>query len=189
VRFVPSAHFRTMPWKNGLGTTREVAVGGDPAAFDWRISIATVGASGPFSAFPGIDRTIAILQGQGMVLDVDGTRHDLRAGGAPFSFAGEAKVHAECIAGETIDLNAMTRRGAFTHVMERLASADPFTFTGPPGLTVLVCNGAFELEMDGNVHHALPLNAVIGIGEGQSMAVRPQGNGELVRITIAALAR
>jgi len=184
MRFVPAGDFKAMPWKNGLGVTHEVALGGDPAAFDWRVSIATVGASGPFSAFPGIDRTIAVLQGQGMLLDVDGAKHELLASGEPFSFAGEAKVHADCIGGETTDLNIMTRRGAFIHVMTRLRPAEPFTFTGPAGLTFLICNGPFRLEIGGEEHIAAPLDAVCDIAEGERLAVEPQRAGDLFRITV-----
>ena len=189
MRFVPADAFKVMPWKNGLGVTREVALGGDAAAFDWRVSIATVGASGPFSAFPGIDRTIAVLRGEGMLLDVDGARHELLASGEPFSFAGEAKVHADCIGGETTDLNIMTRRAAFAHEMMRWQPAEPFAFTGPAGLTFLVCNGPFRLEIGGKEHIAAPLDAVCAIAEGERLAVEPRGEGDLFRITVRKTAR
>ena len=50
-----------MPWKNGGGETAEIAVSPPGAAlddFDWRLSMARVETDGPFSAFPGIDRTL-----------------------------------------------------------------------------------------------------------------------------------
>lgn len=188
MRFVPAGEFKAMPWKNGLGVTSEVALGGDPAAFDWRVSIATVGASGPFSAFPGIDRTIAVLRGEGMRLDVDGARHELLASGQPFSFAGEAAVQADCIGGETTDLNIMTRRASFRHTMTRLEPRAPFTLTGPAGLTVLVCNGAFRLEIDGQDHAAQPLDAVCAIAEGERLRVEPEGTAALFQITVHARA-
>lgn len=46
-------------WKNGGGVSREMACapeGSDP--FDWRVSVATIEADGPFSRFNGIGRTI-----------------------------------------------------------------------------------------------------------------------------------
>jgi environmental stress-induced protein Ves len=60
---------RTLPpqrWKNGAGTTREIAV--EPAGagtddFDWRLSLAEVDRDAPFSAFPGVDRCIVLLRG------------------------------------------------------------------------------------------------------------------------------
>lgn len=113
-----------MPWKNGLGITREVI--SKPASdgsggFDWRISLATVGASGPFSVFAGIDRTIAVLQGAGMQLTVDGRQElPLLTASLPFAFSGDAEVQADCLGGETLDLNVMSRRGRFVHRMTKI---------------------------------------------------------------------
>ena len=64
-----------MRWKNGGGETAEIAVSPPGAAldaFDWRLSMAKVETDGPFSAFPGIDRTLAILEGEGIRLSVGG---------------------------------------------------------------------------------------------------------------------
>ena len=51
-----------VPWKNGGGLTREVAVhpkGSGFEGFDWRVSIAEVHAAGAFSCFAGIERHMA----------------------------------------------------------------------------------------------------------------------------------
>lgn len=105
-----------MPWKNGGGTTREIAAwppGAGLDAFDWRLSIADIAADGPFSAFPGIDRQIVLLDGGGVRLHArDGSfDHRLVAVGEPFAFAGEATVDATLLGGPTRDFNVMTRRG------------------------------------------------------------------------------
>lgn len=105
-----------MPWKNGGGTTREIAAWPPAAgldAFDWRLSIADIAADGPFSAFPGIDRQIVLLDGDGVRLHArDGSfDHRLVAVGEPFAFAGEATVEATLLGGPTRDFNVMTRRG------------------------------------------------------------------------------
>ena len=66
-----TAELHATPWKNGGGTTRQVACwppGAGSDDFDWRVSIATIAASGPFSTFPGIDRTIMLLDGPGVHL-------------------------------------------------------------------------------------------------------------------------
>ena len=103
-----------MPWKNGGGTTWEVAVHPRDAPwtdFEWRVSIAGVASDGPFSTFPGIDRTLVVLEGSGMRLTgigeapVDVRLHDVVA------FAGEAQVDSRLLAGPTRDFNVMTRRG------------------------------------------------------------------------------
>ena len=62
-------------WKNGGGVTHELAVwpdGADLSGFDARLSMAEVAADGPFSAFPGIDRTLAVLDGGPMRLSFGG---------------------------------------------------------------------------------------------------------------------
>ena len=72
MRLIRSKSYRRMPWKNGGGETTEIAVSPQNAsleAFDWRVSMARVESDGPFSAFPGIDRTLAVLEGQGIELD------------------------------------------------------------------------------------------------------------------------
>jgi hypothetical protein len=102
------------PWKNGLGTTREIAVhssgaGGDD--FLWRVSIAEVDSAAPFSSFPGIDRYIALLDGAGFTMTLDDDRnHALTTPFAPFAFAGEAKVAVTLADGPTRDFNLMVRR-------------------------------------------------------------------------------
>jgi environmental stress-induced protein Ves len=65
-----------MPWANGGGSTRQVAI--DPpgatlaGAFRWRVSIAQIASDGPFSRLPGIDRAMWLVRGNGVRLDVDG---------------------------------------------------------------------------------------------------------------------
>jgi environmental stress-induced protein Ves len=103
-----------VPWKNGGGVTRTVAVhppGSDLETFDWRVSIAEVRSSGPFSVFSGVERHMAVLRGQ-LSLSIDGRAPlILTADSAPLSFAGDVPVHGAALAGAVTDLNVMTRRG------------------------------------------------------------------------------
>lgn len=102
------------PWKNGLGSTRQIAVhppGAGSDDFLWRVSIAEVDSAAPFSRFPGIDRQIALLDGAGFTMILDGSReHALTTPFAPFAFAGEAKVEVTLAEGATRDFNLMLRR-------------------------------------------------------------------------------
>lgn len=101
------------PWKNGGGVTRELACFPAGAGFDdflWRVSIAEVNQSGPFSRFPGIDRVILLLDGGGMVLRSDQGEHALTSALEPHAFRGEAQVDAELL-GTSRDFNLMLRRG------------------------------------------------------------------------------
>lgn len=104
-----------VPWKNGGGTTRELAVFPEGASFSdfvWRVSLADVRASGPFSSFPAIDRTILLLDGAGMTLSINGTDVPLTTPLAPVRFAGEDAVHATLAGGASRDFNLMVRGSA-----------------------------------------------------------------------------
>lgn len=105
---------KAVPWKNGLGITREVAVEPPGASMDdflWRVSIADVDTASPFSRFPGIDRTIVLLQGDGFTMTLDGERtHALTTPCVPFAFPGEARVEVALAGGATRDFNLMVRR-------------------------------------------------------------------------------
>jgi environmental stress-induced protein Ves len=115
VRIVHESAHRTMPWKNGAGTTTEIAI--DPAAadlgsrFHWRLSIASVQRSGPFSAFPGYERTIMLIEGDGMDLAVGGGPvRRLDRAFEPFVFSGDAPVECRLIKGPVRDFNLMVDR-------------------------------------------------------------------------------
>lgn len=104
-----------VPWKNGGGLTREIVcrpAGAGMNDFDWRVSIASITAPGPFSAFDGVDRVIVLLDGGGVRLrSADaGIDHRLDVPLAPFAFAGEAALTCELLGGASTDFNVMTRR-------------------------------------------------------------------------------
>lgn len=122
-RILRATDHRMMPWRNGGGLTREVAVFPADAgtdAFEWRISIADVALDGPFSQFPGIDRVIAVVGGAGMVLragDAHPVTLDMAA--VPHAFAGDVPAHARLISGPITDLNVMVRRGRWRATVRR----------------------------------------------------------------------
>ncbi|WP_394940152.1 HutD family protein [Psychromicrobium sp. YIM B11713] len=100
-------------WQNGGGITRVIASAStDDGIPDWRISIAEVSKPGPFSALAGIDRIITLIDGEFLLLTVDGAEHGLEKY-RPFRFSGDAETSAELPTGPGKDLNLMTRRGAF----------------------------------------------------------------------------
>ncbi|MYR45608.1 HutD family protein [Streptomyces sp. SID5910] len=105
------------PWKNGGGVTSEVAVhpeGAGTGDFAWRVSVADVAHSGPFSAFDGVDRIITVIDGPGMALTVDGTPHVVDAPYEPFAFPGDAVTECRLLGGPIVDFNVMVRRAGTT---------------------------------------------------------------------------
>ncbi len=107
------------PWKNGGGTTRELIAWPQADDWLWRISVAEVTRSGPFSRFEGIERWFAVLEGDGVALSTHGERHRLTADSAPLRFDGGLATDCELLGGPTRDFNLMTRSGAATATMTR----------------------------------------------------------------------
>jgi uncharacterized protein len=104
--------YRAMPWKNGQGTTREIArepeTGED---FLWRLSIAEVAASGDFSLFPGCDRTITLIEGAGMRLAFAAApERRIERRFEPFDFSGDWPCRCTLLGGSVRDLNLMVDR-------------------------------------------------------------------------------
>ena len=73
-RVLTGDDFRAMPWRNGGGSTCELYRLPHPQRpddFALRLSIATVAQGGPFSSFPLVDRTLLLLEGDGMALQFE----------------------------------------------------------------------------------------------------------------------
>lgn len=133
-------------WKNGGGTTREIAVtppGAGVADFVWRVSVAEIERAGPFSPFPGVDRQIVLLSGAGVRLRGAVIDHYLDRPLEPFAFAGEEPVEAELLAGASRDLNVMTRRGAARADLRVLHEAS--TLEACDELVVLAVRGPWRV--------------------------------------------
>lgn len=150
-------------WKNGAGLTREIAFGGASVAdFDWRISVAEVARDAPFSAFPGVDRCIALLNGAGMRLRANdgGIDHRLTTPLTPFEFPGDVALTATLIAGPCSDFNVMTRRGRYRSEVSAHRSA---TTCPHADVTLLLCSAGTWIvgsetlaPMQGLLWRALP---------------------------------
>ncbi len=114
------------PWKNGGGTTREIAVFPSGAGVDdflWRLSMARVERAGVFSIFPRTDRVLTVLEGD-LRLAHGGTAVELGTASAPFAFDGEVAFVGEPLGGAAVDLNAMVRRGRYSADVSRHAAGD-----------------------------------------------------------------
>lgn len=125
------------PWKNGGGSTQELACwppGADMNAFEWRVSLATVDRPGPFSVFPGIDRQIMLLGGDGLHLRGPGWEHGLDQRWQPFAFPGDDAVDGAMLGGTSKDFNLMLRRGAWHGALQVAGEA-----RAPAGVRAGLC--------------------------------------------------
>lgn len=129
-----------MRWKNGLGWTSEIAIAPDGAdfaagGFDWRLSLAEVEADSEFSPLPGVDRTIGLLEGEGMILSDAAGDTVLERRGQLHAFSGDAPVRCRLVRGACRDFNVMTRRGAWTHRVWFRPLLGPMVFFAETGVT------------------------------------------------------
>ncbi len=167
-RLIKASEQKEMPWKNGSGTTTEIAIsppGADFSSgkFQWRVSSARLSEDGPFSRFPGYERLLCLIEGQALVLD-----HGAHAGQSvserlvPLKFSGDWETSAELPAGPVRDFNVIYKRG-YVHATlsapsyeagkaERLHVAE--------GTCLLYCaQGEFEMLVPGQ---AEPLSLAVG---------------------------
>ncbi|MCX4854048.1 HutD/Ves family protein [Streptomyces canus] len=189
--------YRSVPWKNGGGLTREVASGTVQApmasaeitdGFDWRVSVADVDGEGSFSAFPGIDRVITLVEGEGMVLTVDGTPHAVGPL-SPFAFSGDAATDCRLEAGAVRNVNVMTRRSraAATVRIVTVAAARESEMACAPGETLLalaVTEGITVARPDGRETTLGRLDCVRHEGPA-ALTLRGDGMVAEMRITAA----
>ncbi|HNB27853.1 MAG TPA: HutD family protein [Alphaproteobacteria bacterium] len=148
-RILRSSDYQRMPWKNGGGVTAEIwkAVGPDGAML-WRLSIADVASDGPFSAFPGIDRWITVIEGKGMELRIAdlGTRRVERQF-EPLAFSGDVKTDCRLINGPIRDFNFMVARAHGRGDLQIVALSAGETRSLDPSIAALhVLDGAVELQ-------------------------------------------
>lgn len=80
--------------------------GGD--AFLWRVSVAYIDSSGPFSDFAGYRRNMVLLRGSGLTLKFDnGEQRVLQQVGDSAQFDGAMATHCDLLDGPCVDLNLM----------------------------------------------------------------------------------
>lgn len=140
--------YRPMPWKNGGGSTLELLQ--DPApegGFNWRLSIADVASSGPFSTFDGVDRTIMLVDGRGMVLSFADAAPPVVIAKSlqPHGFNGGWQTDCRLIDGPIRDFNVMVRHEWGS------AAVNGFQFVEGQNLTVAVAPLTLLHLLDGSV--------------------------------------
>ena len=147
MRILRAAGHKRMPWKNGGGETTEIAVFPENAGlddFDWRVSMARVDGDGPFSSFSGIDRTLAILEGTGIVLHVEGhADKTLTLASEPHAFPADVTTSADLIEASVVDFNVMSRRGVVRHDVNRIGH--PHASAAGSTRLILCSKGSVEL--------------------------------------------
>lgn len=201
VRVIPANEYRRERWRNQLGWTREVARGRvDGGGFqvdaadatsdwDWRLSIAEIEQDAAFSAFPGIDRELVLLSGNGVRLRFeDGETHELRPPHERLRFAGERLLTGELLDGPTHDFNLMWRRDRVDADLWHRPLVGPMViFTEPRGMWAVHLL-AGQATFDG-------VSELPGLAMGDTVLIRAgetrlrhvlQGGGEALMIRLSS---
>jgi environmental stress-induced protein Ves len=149
IKIIRRASFTATPWRNGGGITHEairVPPSGD--AFLWRVSVAQIDSSGPFSDFAGYDRKMVLLRGRGIALEFGGgKRCALRGIGDWMEFDGASSVRCELLDGPCVDLNLMVSKSLRTAArIERLS--EPMRVAAIHGETTLIFGIQDPLSLD-----------------------------------------
>ena len=110
MKLLKSTSYQVMPWKNGLGSTAQIAIHPADADFSsgdylWRVSSATVRTESPFSQLPGCDRWLTVLSGEGLLINGFPLLPL-----SPFHFSGDELIHSELIDDAVTDLGIIYRR-------------------------------------------------------------------------------
>jgi hypothetical protein len=175
---------RVVPWRNGRGVTRELALWPRTASleqldFVWRISVAPVDAPGPFSRVPRFERILVVTQGAGceLVHGSEAPRARLRRL-EPYRFAGDWPTAAELPYGPVADFNVIFDPARVRASVEPLSlGARRLRETLAPGHAFLhVLSGALAARVTGE-DEPLELHA------GDSLWVRGARGGEELELT------
>jgi environmental stress-induced protein Ves len=147
---IPYAGLSPVPWKNGGGSTTQIAAfppDADFDNFDWRVSLATIAGDGAFSEFPGVERTLALVDGHGMTLEIDGETVLLSKSDPVAVFDGESRVVAKLNRGPSTDFNVMTRLDRCYHQFGRRVLSGDSRFVARAPVTVLFLAEGDSLEL------------------------------------------
>jgi hypothetical protein len=156
MQIVRQASFKAVPWKNGGGITHEaIRVPATGDFFRWRVSVARIDVSGPFSDFSGYDRKMILLKGGGVRLRfADGAVRALRAVGDMAEFDGALAVQCDLVGGPCVDLNLIAA-GTLPGVSAQVARFEALTLPAAAGRATV----------------AFPIDAAVEITRGSERAV------------------
>ena len=142
----PPSQFKKIPWKNGKGSTIELAInkGATLDNFDWRISMADVVENGPFSDFSGYLRHLILIKGHSITLEHEEKEPDFLTQHLNYAkFLGSNKTTGILPAGPITDFNIMTKTSLY--------DVDVFTAEHATIKQLTNCNFAFIYSLSGDV--------------------------------------
>lgn len=185
--------YRRMRWRNGQGWTTEVARhpdGPDAGDFDWRVSLADVEQDCAFSRYPGVDRSLLLVEGNGLELFFGADRPAalLRERGGVVRFDGAQDARCRLVDGPTRAFNAMTRRERCSHRVMFRPVVGPLVVFAEPKVQWVAYMAAGAVHEQ---HAAAPRRLAEGgtwVIEPDPRSARPlvlDGAGEIILVRIS----
>ncbi|BBK45346.1 hypothetical protein STVA_53660 [Allostella vacuolata] len=187
IEILRAADRHPIPWKNGGGQAEDIASAPPAAswdAMDWRVSRAWITASGPFSIFPGIDRTFLVADGDGVVLSPAGmAAAALDLSSPPFVFAGDVATGCRLAAGPTIAFNVMSARGRWHHRVTRHEPSGAFELAATaPGTLAVLLRGRARLQ--GHGKPALAAGDAVRLSAGATLALAAEPHASIAWVEL-----
>jgi uncharacterized protein len=141
LQIIRKSAFTAAPWKNGGGVTYEaLRVPATGSSFRWRVSVAHIEASGPFSDFADYNRKMVLLQGSGITLSFAGAAsREMREIGDLVEFDGAVSTYCELLNGPCVDLNLMVSKSAQASAQVKRMVQQLQITAEPLASTLIVC--------------------------------------------------
>jgi uncharacterized protein len=190
MRIIRAADYRRMRWKNGGGETIEIIVSPPDSLledFHWRVSMAHVASAGPFSHFAGVDRSLAVIAGDGIALALGGRGEArLTHETPPYAFPGDLPVDAKLLGGPIDDLNVMSRRGRYRHLLSRMRLAGTTVLPRHGDIMVVLARGSGAKLRCGRQREMIAEGDTIVLDEAEKTNVEivPERTAELLVVDL-----
>lgn len=182
---LPRESYETRPWKNGKGVTTDLyraPAGADDDGFELRVSLAAIPEEAPFSAFPGVERRITLIEGAGLALDFGDRVMTLR----PFEtqgFDSGATPTGRPIGGPVRVVNVMARRARWRIADCRTLTALETTLTGGSVAVFFALSGQWSAVADGRTQRLNPQETLLAEGPGAlRLRAERQGRGVFAQV-------
>jgi uncharacterized protein len=157
IQIIRQSSFTATPWKNGGGVTHEaLRVPANGGTFLFRVSVAHIDSSGPFSDFAGYSRNMVLLQGAGLTLKFgNGESRVLQRIGESVEFDGATPAYCDLLDGPCVDLNFMAHQSAQAEA--RVVRLDRSLSLQASAQTTLIFSIDAALSLDGNAGEVMRL--------------------------------
>jgi uncharacterized protein len=125
LRHIARADYQTKPWKNGKGTTHDILIlpeGSNHDSFDLRFALSPIVETAVFSSFPGADRVITVVEGEGLDLQFQTQIEHLSQYQSHYFDTGLDPIGTP-LTGPVRVINVMARRGVWDIAECKMTSA------------------------------------------------------------------